>query len=134
MARQNLVPDLLPSFSLHRFSSSRSNSDREGSGKNIRVLASHKAAAFPKFEKEHRTSLDAEVRRRTSSRANLTTNEIQLLPSNGSIEKQSSLSCKTRVGYISARIIQLGYIYPTGCDGAARVQYATWEGNVGQHN
>jgi hypothetical protein len=57
MARQNLVPDLLPSFSLHWFNSSRSNSDQEGSGKNTRVLASQKAAVFLKFEKELRTSL-----------------------------------------------------------------------------
>ena len=31
--------------------------EKEGSGKNPRVLASQEAAAFLKFEKEHRTSL-----------------------------------------------------------------------------
>ena len=37
----------------------------------------------------------------------------------------------TRVGYISARIIQLGYIQ-RGVTGAARVRYATWGENEGQ--
>jgi hypothetical protein len=32
------------------------------------------------------------------------------LPKNGSVQKQNNLRCKSRAGYISARIIQLGYI------------------------
>jgi len=36
--------------------------------------------------------------------------KYSLLPFNGSFKKQSGLRRKARVGYISARIIQLGYI------------------------